>query len=258
MEFNLSETAVCLNCRYMLRGLESPVCPECGRQFDPSNPITYTHRSHRDICYRWIHPPRNWLRYILIGWAVVVLLLATDPGSPIYDVPSVLIAGPNYWVRSVPTIRLSLAMGFICLAIALQHAAMRKLRKRSRKLGVAPPDSPLMKWWWAPLCVSLVLSIAVYSWPIWIGFQLSRSSLEAVAKRQLAIGTGKLGRQNCGIYSLDGVLIYPLEHDVAFLSVDGKRYSGFIYSPDPTWERDFAHRLGKHWHYTLSWGAKTW
>ena len=30
-----------MNCGYMLRGLPEPVCPECGRAFDPADPTTY-------------------------------------------------------------------------------------------------------------------------------------------------------------------------------------------------------------------------
>lgn len=33
--------AGCAACGYFLRGLEAPRCPECGREFDPSDPTTY-------------------------------------------------------------------------------------------------------------------------------------------------------------------------------------------------------------------------
>lgn len=31
----LPDTACCLGCGYLLRGLQQPICPECGRVFDP-------------------------------------------------------------------------------------------------------------------------------------------------------------------------------------------------------------------------------
>jgi len=33
--------AQCLSCGYALRGLPAPVCPECGRGFDPADPSTF-------------------------------------------------------------------------------------------------------------------------------------------------------------------------------------------------------------------------
>jgi hypothetical protein len=38
METTLQEHALCRNCRYPLRDLLTPRCPECGREFDPGEP----------------------------------------------------------------------------------------------------------------------------------------------------------------------------------------------------------------------------
>jgi hypothetical protein len=254
MEFNLPETAVCLNCRYMLRGLENPVCPECGQEFDPQDPRTYFYPLKRGVCYRWTHPPRNYLRYILIVWTVASLYLATNPGSSLYRLPTTFLAGLDALLLSVLPIRFAFAMCFICLAMGLQHAAMWVLKRRLRKYEAPPPVSRLMKWWWTPLCVGLVLSTMLYAWPAWIGFQLSRSSLEVAAVEQLAIGTGEIGYRICGGYLLDSVRVYSAgPHDVVFLRIAGTNGAGFIYSPDPTWERNFANPMGGHWYYTHSW-----
>jgi len=40
-EATIPATARCLSCGYLLRGLPSPVCPECGRTFDPADTTTY-------------------------------------------------------------------------------------------------------------------------------------------------------------------------------------------------------------------------
>lgn len=37
----------CLRCGYNLNGIENPLCPECGRPFDPTNPDTYFHSGTR-------------------------------------------------------------------------------------------------------------------------------------------------------------------------------------------------------------------
>ena len=36
----MPNAAVCAGCGYSLRGLPKPVCPECGRAFDPDDPRT--------------------------------------------------------------------------------------------------------------------------------------------------------------------------------------------------------------------------
>ena len=40
-ESPIPSTARCLGCGYFLRGLPTPVCPECGRAFDPADASTY-------------------------------------------------------------------------------------------------------------------------------------------------------------------------------------------------------------------------
>jgi hypothetical protein len=37
----LPDSAVCLHCGYLLRGLPGTICPECGHAFDPTNPLTW-------------------------------------------------------------------------------------------------------------------------------------------------------------------------------------------------------------------------
>ena len=56
------ETACCLKCHYLLRGLVEPVCPECGRPFDPADPTTFLAAP----------PRRKWVKRLAI---VSVLLL---------------------------------------------------------------------------------------------------------------------------------------------------------------------------------------
>lgn len=41
MPAELAETACCRNCDYLLCGLPSNICPECGRDFDLANPHSY-------------------------------------------------------------------------------------------------------------------------------------------------------------------------------------------------------------------------
>jgi len=45
--------AFCRGCGYALIGLESRLCPECGRGFDPANPRTFAKRPPRPWFWRW-------------------------------------------------------------------------------------------------------------------------------------------------------------------------------------------------------------
>lgn len=54
----------CLTCGYILLGLSVPICPECGRSFDPGDPTTF------DVS------PKRRRRKRRIGWTVALFLLA--------------------------------------------------------------------------------------------------------------------------------------------------------------------------------------
>lgn len=57
----IPDTAVCLGCGYSLRGLPRPVCPECGRGFDPSDPATFRDTSKpRSFWHTGIGSPDFW------------------------------------------------------------------------------------------------------------------------------------------------------------------------------------------------------
>ncbi len=75
----LPEKAVCLECGYLLRGLPSGRCPECGRSFDPTDPGTYG--------------PRRRLGWLGKRWSVLpaCALLYTLPLLAMY------LAAPWWW-----------------------------------------------------------------------------------------------------------------------------------------------------------------
>lgn len=64
--------ARCLTCGYLLQGLPDPICPECGRAFDPSDESTFDTR-----------PPgwrrRRRIKRGAVALAVAVLLFAFAP-----------------------------------------------------------------------------------------------------------------------------------------------------------------------------------
>jgi hypothetical protein len=71
----LNEQARCLKCDYLLRGLDSRTCPECGQGFDPDNPRTY-----------WVPVPFVAGR---VQVAVLVLLTLADLAYPTITGPHI-------------------------------------------------------------------------------------------------------------------------------------------------------------------------
>jgi hypothetical protein len=69
---SVPDNARCLGCGYELRGLPEPVCPECGRAFDPGDPKTFDARTAAQRRRRLI------LR-VLVLVAVIGLLAAIAP-----------------------------------------------------------------------------------------------------------------------------------------------------------------------------------
>ncbi len=65
----IPEAARCLKCGYLLRGLPTPVCPECGRTFEPADPATYD-----------IRPPgRRRKKWIVRAVLLVLFLIVAAP-----------------------------------------------------------------------------------------------------------------------------------------------------------------------------------
>ena len=68
----MSDQARCLTCGYLLRNLPAPTCPECGREFDPSDPESYDPEPRQN-------KRRKWIRRGVVVAGVVVLLIAFAP-----------------------------------------------------------------------------------------------------------------------------------------------------------------------------------
>lgn len=66
MEDPRTSNCFCIGCGYSLRGLNDPRCPECGREFDPSNPKTMARTSRHAAI-------RRWMRWPLMLFALLVI-----------------------------------------------------------------------------------------------------------------------------------------------------------------------------------------
>src|SRR4051812_42173367 len=68
----------CWGCDYLLRGVESGRCPECGREFDRANPLSMNHGRAMGRLGRWMIG-RIGLLAILTAFAGAILVLWTTP-----------------------------------------------------------------------------------------------------------------------------------------------------------------------------------
>lgn len=74
---NTHDAACCFGCGYLLRGLEQPVCPECGRKFDPADPTSFA-------ATKRIRTWRRWRWRIAGAFVFVMLLIAAAPRGTQY------------------------------------------------------------------------------------------------------------------------------------------------------------------------------
>lgn len=69
---SVPESACCITCGYLLRDLPKNACPECGRAFDPADPMSYApSRRSRSI--------RRWTKRAAIAIGAAVILFAVCP-----------------------------------------------------------------------------------------------------------------------------------------------------------------------------------
>lgn len=72
MTEGVSDKACCLGCGYLLRDLPNPICPECGRGFDPLDEATYDAHPVR-------RRRRRRIRSMIIGAVIGGLLVSFVP-----------------------------------------------------------------------------------------------------------------------------------------------------------------------------------
>ncbi len=90
----------CLGCDYNLRGLADPVCPECGRTFDPDNPATFRRGEKRPIA---------WEGFVTLPLGVTAIILPAlySPGTKVTDA--------SYWLPLMACITLGIGFGIATL-----------------------------------------------------------------------------------------------------------------------------------------------
>ena len=244
----ISATAQCLSCGYTLAGLDTPRCPECGTEFDPTDPLTFRDplnqgpRRRALLARRQLRnlrtPTRRWL-VLMIGATLLLAHEASNFG---------LFQYLHRRRPSVGLIDLVAAVATIVLAIV----AFKLLRSWQagqwlRVLNFDPPRPSRSDRRRQHLLVALVLlafSFVVYPWPLAIRFAYSRPALQALADETIALSHGISEPRRAGLFHVretslitaGQVFMYLADPDVGFSLTFA--YSGYpsrfglLYEPD--------------------------
>ena len=182
----LPPDAACLDCGYQLIGLTVARCPECGREFEPSDPFTYRTAS-RPRRIGWVGSLRRRLpqrdaRLRVEGRVVLVIAL----------IDSLIPFGNVFGLRHVRG--LGDAPGFIFYATLLlgwfgfAGLALSRLERARRRWNGLPvsPAKPVGGWWgwqiWLVVILSAVMpataTVLLYAqWPM---FNRAADKVEAM------------------------------------------------------------------------------
>lgn len=166
----LPDNATCLGCGYLLRGLQSHICPECGRDFVPSNPKTYGPRTDSWFLRWFARAPPFWIIIGLLLLAIRFIVQQSKPqgvwfdtrmfrgGLETFAVLAFLIAFGDYFLRCV---------AMMIRRIWFRHSpALTKLRRGT------------WRWWVIPACIALWISVMATEWPTRLRFLLSKGAFD--------------------------------------------------------------------------------
>lgn len=181
----------CVGCNYNLFGLSSQRCPECGRQFDPTDGSSFTiHPLSRNA--RFILCTRNWTMLLMVSLATAFWLASyCMPGQAsgccalcaLLWLIVILLAGAQFVLVYIYSDRYYL------------RPAIRLNWRPTARAGIV---------------LALVLALNWTGWPARLVFRFSRPALERTA-RSLYATRGMVGPQWIGLYNLDGASFLEAE-----------------------------------------------
>jgi len=176
MPATLPDDARCLRCGYLLRELPENRCPECGRSFDPSDFNTFRYIGQSFSVRRWARFPSGFEVLAILIPTLLFVWTRSGPRPEPYGDPDVYTL---WFVCVVPV----LVWWFgLRLASCLRW---RRLPEKSR--GTSPNDRRTWRWLVLPLCLSALLTISQFNWPLAIRFRLSEPAFAREVNRIKAL-----------------------------------------------------------------------
>lgn len=114
----------CLTCRYPLTNLPENRCPECGRAFDPNDPLTFGPRAHRFAHILAAIVPPRWLNILYAVIAFPLFLLMCGPaGCPLSD------AWSGVWMYVIGGTVIAWFAALAARSLGAATLALRKVRR---------------------------------------------------------------------------------------------------------------------------------
>ncbi len=232
MPAQLPDNARCLQCDYLLRGLNENKCPECGANFDPANPTTYREPQIPAHIYRWVRPASRIVPPIVAVFAVTLQYAAR--GSREFD-----------RFLAIALLAIGLALGLDTLARKHARNEIRRQAPDNTQHQDSWPDDRhrLMPIAWTVIALVLLTSIVGINIPLLVAFQFSRPALEReIASIRTRVPYGTPGfvvlNKRVGAFDVSAVRVDP-GNNFTFWG-DELIYSESTPIPDSLW-------LAPHW-----------
>lgn len=268
----------CWECGYLLRGLPSPRCPECGRPFNPADPLTMNMGVKVGALGRWLMRPPGWPLHLLTTAAVMISLWAcvaptrpnwfVDRVTRLYALSDMPYGYSSGW-NDIPwntMFTLSNTLERFCIAVLLWLliAGTWIARRTARGITVkrlsrqkAATFAYWRRWLVTPVVFAATILICRTSLPTYAGFWCSRGKFNQAVLDAKASG-GWLTPRRLGLfdpYPAKGLSPQILNRDgETLVGVEYRAY--FIYrengQPDPSWKPSEFKRLSSNWFWVTA------
>ena len=224
----------CLGCNYGLKGLPENRCPECGREFDPENPATFSHANSMGDVARFFSKP--------IGWptnAAAIAILALGLVASLYPggVFSIIAASFVAWLV-IGTVFFIRVLGFACVTV---FHRIRKGRSDNHP-----------KWLIVPGCFLLWLGLMITEVPAKVFFLANKSALNRFARQVTTLPPGTtMPDQWIGAYPAKSIETFHSGFEFMIKGAGFLDDYGFAYSaqgPPQAVSDDCYDPLGDNWY----------
>jgi len=255
MTVKVPDTAQCHNCRYLLRGLPNPICPECGQPFDPEDPESYhdparpkrsrTRRVIRHLMPREPHSASD------LSWVILLTVAVIAANAS--------IRGVFRLQPDIGDLACCVALGFPILNVFIAaltfdlawrwHVRTRARRERDEQV-LEKFECGRRRWRVAIACIVVSWMTILYPWPACVGFYASWPSFDREARALLAGEEKRAAWRRVGLYDVENV--YGPHKGIVFFQVghSGDMRYGFAFRPDgprPWNDRYGHHRIRWRW-----------